>query len=111
MSSPTTEMPDNGCDLFVEAAIECGLCISNGMGITAITWSEIRAWSKITKRKSEWLLKIIKILSEAYVSEYYAAKAPGRVSPMLGYDDEDARRLEVASKFKTMFKGKGSAND
>ena len=70
--SPLLIMPDIPfLTYLIEDLIEIGTSMSGGMGVTPLTWSEIKAWSDLTdNRLASWESTIIMRLSQIFVSSY-----------------------------------------
>ena len=77
---------------LVEAAAECGLVASNGLGATAVSWQEIHSWAAATGQRGAWLRLVIRNLSAAYVKELRAAEDPARPAPMAQKDVVEQRK-------------------
>lgn len=65
---PYLTMPE--CDeLVVQAFIECGIYSSNGMGVTALSWQEIQAYSSESGVKlTHWESRMVRLMSKEYVT-------------------------------------------
>lgn len=87
---------------------EAGSVETNGMGISKLSWEEIRAWLDVRNRRGEMPLSSFEIetvreLSEEYVSEYYAASDTDREPPYGGESIEQLDRDAVAKKVSNVF--------
>lgn len=65
---PHLTMPE--CDeLIVQAFIDCGIYTSNGMGVSALTWQEIQAYSEISGvNLTHWEARMVHLMSKEYVA-------------------------------------------
>lgn len=65
---PMLRMPE--CDsLVVQAFVDCGVCASQGMGITSISWQEIQAYSQVSGvNLTTWEARMVKLMSSEYVN-------------------------------------------
>jgi hypothetical protein len=98
--------PDQESQWLVSAATECGLSSASMGGVSAVTWSEIRAWQESTGDRGYWLAKAVRTLSLHFVDEYHAAKDPHRPAPAFADMEEDERRAAVVSQFKNFVRAK-----
>ncbi len=112
LQHPLISLPEvGGAICYVEWLQEVGTYLSNGMSIVPVTWQEIDAWVRCTEISEAipWCgKKLIKELSEAYVSEYHAANDPQRPAP---YKEDSASAKKQATKqltamFDSMMGGK-----
>lgn len=61
---------------------DAGQAMKTGMGITELTWQEIKAWREETETDiTLWEKEQIKKMSQAYCAEYHAASDPKRPAP------------------------------
>jgi hypothetical protein len=75
----------------------------NGMGITPLTWSELRAWRLENGMSLEpFEVALIHLMSSEYVAEYHAGSKKGRQSPV-EIDEEEIDREAVGSKISNIF--------
>lgn len=80
--SPTaTKMPD--CDEVVKQAfLNCGCGLSGGMGLTPLTWCEIKAYSDLSRTNlSAWESDQVMMMSRTYCSFINKAKSETCVQP------------------------------
>ena len=63
-------MPDDDIEELIEMARQCGLASSSGMGLSPITWQEVRAWQEATQNFSIWIAETLVEISREYVSWY-----------------------------------------
>ena len=65
---PMLTMPE--CDnLVLQAFIDCGIYTSNGMGVSALTWQEIQAYSEISGvNLTHWESRMVHLMSKEYVT-------------------------------------------
>lgn len=76
------------------------------MGVSVITWTEIKAWQEATGNKGLWLASIVRILSRHYVNELILAKDDSRASPLQEHIDKNEQRATVRSQLKAIFGAK-----
>lgn len=94
---PKLVMPDLGAALYViELFTEAGICSSNGMGATPLSWQDIDAWLNVTQRKlCLWEKMLVKELSELYVSQLYDSENPNCAAPYSDSENVEQRRAAV----------------
>lgn len=100
-------MPDiESAEYLVSAFHGVGMVVSNGMGITAISWLELSAYCSITVTDlSGWESEIIMDMSRAYSSTFRKAEDPTMTAPFTMIDDDDALKYQreiVVKQFKEM---------
>lgn len=67
---------------LVEWINELGFCSSNGMGATAISFLEMKAWSDLMGNDlNHWEAKVLRDMSSAFVSMQETAKKPDCEDP------------------------------
>lgn len=83
-----------------------GSATQTGQGLVPLSWQEIEAWVKcqaLTDVLTPWELGVVRIMSEAYASEYaqaYDPKRPMPYSPRVDLSEVD--RVAVADKLKNI---------
>jgi hypothetical protein len=82
------------------------LCLSNGLGLTPVTWQEVNSWQQATANKDAWLARGVKLLSVDYVTEFNLSKDASRPSPIAQELDLDTQRKTVANQLKKFIKAK-----
>lgn len=71
---PYTCFPDVDCEYMTRLFSESGMYMSGGMGMTALTWSEIHAYSIASEiGLTGWEAETIRKMSLSYVSWYNRA--------------------------------------
>lgn len=86
---------------------EVGPTMSNGMGQTPISSTELRDWLSITGvRLTPWEVRTLRILSMAYVGEYSEASDPKHPAPWLPdeatADDKQATAKTMRASLRSM---------
>lgn len=78
---------------------------STGMGIGALSWSEIESWLRVTQMDlSTWEKLTIKTMSEVYASELSVATKRDHPAPYVYVDEVVvANRDAVADKIRNAF--------
>lgn len=73
--------------------------VSDGMAITAVSWSEVKAWMQITgTRITPWAARTIREMSTAYANEHREASDNTSRPAPYGGPMTDERRQAVADK-------------
>lgn len=68
--------------------MEAGPVVSNGMGLSAISWRELQAWEHGTGIELQpWESRLIRMLSAEYVSTSRKATEPDCPPPWVGEED------------------------
>ena len=95
----------DGAEYLVQLLYEAGLVQSNGMGATALSWTEIESWIRVTQISlSVWERLLIKSMSEVYAGELSQATAKDRPSPYVHVDEAlEINRQVVTAKLKNVF--------
>ncbi len=103
-------LPDIGAAVgLVELWQEAGSFLNTGMGPVPLTWSEIDAWMRVTKRNVPvWARTLIRNLSETYVQELTEARDPSRPAPFV--DNTYIDRQRVSDGLKKLFRGMAKKN-
>jgi hypothetical protein len=100
--------PIEGAEYLVSLLFEAGLVQQTGMGVTALSWQEIRAWlDSITMQLPTWEILTLKRLSEAYAGEYNQASDKARPAPYVFVPEdveEEIDRVAVGSKLKALLR-------
>lgn len=100
LNLPETE----GASHLISYLMEAGIAMSNGMGITPITWQEMESWLRVTELPlSTWEKLMLRELSETYVNEYSQASAKDRPAPYV-HNVENIDREAVSDKLKSLFR-------
>lgn len=78
-------MPPVGNELYIVALLdEVGPVVSNGMGISPVSWTEIRDWKEMLQLELEpWELSLIRQLSSEHATEYSLASDSTRPAPYI----------------------------
>ena len=100
----TRAQPETYCVWLVQFSIECGQISQASMGITSLSWQELKAWQDVTCNYNIWTAQAIKELSLCYVSEYKASVDPTRPSALQAYVDQLEQRKRVSNQLKQMFR-------
>lgn len=95
-------LPDlDGAEYLVEALSELGEGRVSGDRLTAVSWTDIKAWMDSTGSiMTPGEVIILRNLSRIYVSQYYDAIDPACMSPCIA---EVPPVEAVASKMKSLF--------
>ena len=90
--------PD-GVDIILPYFFAAGTVNNTGMGITALPWSEIKAYFELNHIRWRVLAEIIRAMSQAYANAYHAGADASSISPLAEYYGEDASavRQQMAS--------------
>lgn len=99
-------MPEADSHL-ISAWHQCGLCSTGGAGFSVLNWSEIDAYSRVTKSQlTPWEAQTLRIMSSCYIGEYQkASDDANRPAPYCSDEvNLEALRSNVAQAFKAMFK-------
>lgn len=98
------DLPNVQAEYLVPFFVEAGMYVSNGSGISPLSWTEINNWIMCTERKLElWEKATIREMSKHYVSEYYEGKEPSRPAPyesVLTQERLNMKRKAVAMSWK-----------
>ena len=105
-SAYTEVQPDSASAWIVELAIDCGLSANNGFGISPIPWSEVKSWQDATGNNGYWIAETVRRMSTEYVGEFFAAKHPGRQSPIDDAISIEIKRQSVSQQFKNFVRTK-----
>lgn len=96
--------PMEGADHLVGYLMESGIAMSNGMGLTPLTWQELESWLRVTGLPlSTWEKLMLREMSEAYVNEFSQASAKDRPAPYV-YTVDEIDREAVSDKLKSLFR-------
>jgi len=95
----------DGAEYLITLLFEAGLVQSNGMGVNALSWSEIESWLRVTQlHLSTWEKLTIKNMSEVYAGELSTATKIDAPAPYTHVDEAlIADREMVAAKLKNAF--------
>ena len=104
--SPFLEMPDlEEASYLLSYWHDAGTCSVGGMGISPLTWQEIRAWRLENEMSLDGFeIKAIRLLSSEYVSEYHAASDKARVAPF-SPEEENLDRVLISNKIGNILMG------
>lgn len=105
-SSPFLKLPDVGSSYYVvKYWQDCGSVGYGSSGIVPLSWTEIRNWREENDLQIDHReRKMIREMSKAYVSEFYAAKDPNRPAPYsIGIVELD--RPAVSNKIANVLSG------
>lgn len=84
---------------------DAGTVGQGGMGITPLSWQEIRAWRlERTLRLEDYEITAIRALSCDYVSEYHAGTETNRPPPF-EYDESCFDSVAAGNKIKNVLRG------
>jgi hypothetical protein len=82
---------------------EAGTVGQGGMGITPLSWQEIRAWRLENELSlSLWEVNAIRMLSTEYCSEYHEASSKDREPPYQEMLEEEFDRTAVSNKIENV---------
>lgn len=76
------------------------------MGISCISWQEVKAWADLTGRNNRWLLSTLKYIGSSYVQEFNLSSDPSRPSPYQDDLDVEVNREAVRKQFASFMKAK-----
>lgn len=102
----------DGADYLVGLLFEAGLTQSTGMGVHALSWSEIDSWLRVTQaRLNLWEILTIKKMSEVYAGELGKATKRDYPAPYVYTDnglisDREAITRKVRNVFASFKKKK-----
>jgi hypothetical protein len=98
------ELNDARAEYIIALLFECGPIVSNGMGPSPVSWTEISNWLTVTEKDylPLWEKQMIKTLSEAYVSEYVRASEHGRPDPFVQAPEKIDREAVATSILSTL---------
>lgn len=104
--SPFLKLPDVGSSYYVvKYWQDCGSVGYGSSGIVPLSWTEIRNWRKENDLQIDHReRKMIREMSKAYVSEYYAAKDPYRPAPY-SIEVVELDRPAVSNKIASVLSG------
>lgn len=104
--SPFLELPDlEDADYIVEWWHEAGTISQGGMGISPLTWQEIRAWRLENELHLEnFELQMIRAMSSEYCGEYNAGSEKGREAPY-SVSEEKVDRVAISNKIGNVLSG------
>lgn len=93
-------LPDvEECQYIIHWWHEAGTVSQGGMGISPLSWQEIRAWRLENELSlSLWEVNAIRMLSSEYCSEYHAASAKDREPPYQEIIEEEFDRSAMSNK-------------
>ena len=105
-SSPFLKLPDVGSSYYVvKYWQDCGSVGYGSSGIVPLSWTEIRNWREENDLEIDYReRKMIREMSKAYVSEFYAAKDPYRPAPY-SIEVVELDRPAVSSKIANVLSG------
>lgn len=106
VGSPFLKLPDVGSSYYVvKYWQDCGSVGYGSSGIVPLSWTEIRNWREENDLEIDYReRKMIREMSKAYVSEFYASKDPNRPAPYsIGIVELD--RPAVSSKIANVLSG------
>ena len=95
----------DGAEYLVTMLFEAGLIQSTGMGVSALSWSEIESWLRVTQLDlSVWERLTIKSMSDTYAAALGSSTKRDTPAPYTHVDEAlIADRTAVASKLKNVF--------
>lgn len=105
------EMPpvDSG-GYLIDWLLDAGPDMAGAMGASALTWSEIDAWQRLTGHTlAPWEADLLRHLSKAFVRQSIEAKDPDCPPPWLA-KPTDASRERVARQVAEAFGRRGKRN-
>ena len=105
-SSPFLKLPDVGSSYYVvKYWQDCGSVGYGSSGIVPLSWTEIRNWREENDLEIDYReRKMIREMSKAYVSEFYAAKDHYRHAPY-SIEVVELDRPAVSSKIANVLSG------
>ena len=104
--SPFLKLPDVGSSYYVvKYWQDCGSVGYGSSGIVPLSWTEIRNWREENDLEIDYReRKMIREMSKAYVSEFYAAKDPYRPAPY-SIEVVELDRKDVSNKIANVLSG------
>ena len=104
--SPFLKLPDVGSSYYVvKYWQDCGSVGYGSSGIVPLSWTEIRNWREENDLEIDYReRKMIREMSKAYVSEFYAAKNPDRPAPY-SIEIVELDRKDVSNKIANVLSG------
>lgn len=102
-SSPFLILPEViGAEYIIQWWHEAGTFANGGMGISPLSWLEIKAWREENELELDgYEISAIRRLSVEYVSAYHASSEKGFKAPYLA-SVEEIDQPAVQSKFKSI---------
>ena len=89
--------------------------VSNGFGVTGISWAEIKAWSDLTMtRLQPWQAEAIKIMSRAYANEYESSSGDKPTDPPWADEESMVKRVDnmtdtIKTGFRALIRSRGQS--
>ena len=95
----------DGYAYMVECLFEIGLVSNNGMGVEAVSFREIEAWSNLCQYAlTPWEVLTFRSMSAAYASESRTADSPTAPPPYIELPS-DEQREKTARHVRSVLRG------
>ena len=95
----------DGCNYLIDYLFEVGPVSTNGMGIGAVSFSEMDAWQSLCGHDlTPWEAITLKSMSAAYVQEAHKAESPTAPPPWIEVPDEE-KRERMAKHVRSVLRG------
>jgi hypothetical protein len=106
IGSPLASLPPvDGAYYLIDYLMELGPANSNGMGLSPVSYSEIRDYSEITNTHlTPWDAHMLRHLSRVYVGQYNLSKEINTPAPYEEAMSLDEKRKAVVAGFKAFGK-------
>lgn len=90
------DIPDGGL-IYIEDLMDIGFGTSNGFGLQALSYSDLKDWADIKRIELEpWEADLLHALSRHYSAQYNDPKAD---SPFMQEEQQDRREEEFEKRF------------
>ena len=90
--------------------LDAGPCVDGGMGRTALSWAELRAWQLgAAQPLAPWQLRALRQASQAWVGEHAAAAKPDAPAPWQAVPSAVERGI-VRDKVRALFGSRARAD-
>lgn len=100
-----TPLPDiEGFEYLVAFLHEAGTASSSGMGVTGLSWTELKSWKELSGVSiTEFEMGLVKRLSDAYASEYGNSNGENTSPPYvsLTMDEIERNREAIGNKVES----------
>jgi len=99
-------MPEVEAAYLLRPFFDSGMCSSNGMGVSAISWSELRNYCELTGTElSPWEAEQVMMMSRAYTASLRRSDDPLMPPPFTAEETDDeiqARRAAVVEQMMAL---------
>jgi len=98
-------LPPCSTPWIVEQLVEIGPVVAAGMGRAPIGWTDIAAWSAMTRTiLPPWQARLLRRLSSDWLAESQAAEKPDAPPPWTEPDPDADRRTAISAKVGNAFR-------